>query len=269
MDTSFLLAAGGVAALCLAGVGVLVSRLTAVGPDEALILTREGQPPRVVFGPARVLRGPGRAEVLDLSVRKVGVDLRGRRGLSCQDGIRVDVRATFQVKVERKPEAVLRVVREVGCERANRPEAVQALLEERLAGALASSAGTFGFDDLLADRSLFTDHVGIEAGGELLGFKLERVSLGRLERTPLDQLDPTDVRDAQGILKLTERSARVEVEENERRTRQAAEEVRERVRREQEELVKQLDRLRGETEPPGEQPDEEAGPVLTERPNKD
>jgi uncharacterized membrane protein YqiK len=45
-----------------------------------------------------------------------------------------------------------------------------------------------------------------------LGFKLERMSLGRLEQTPLDQLDPTNVVDAQGILKLTERTTRLALE---------------------------------------------------------
>jgi uncharacterized membrane protein YqiK len=214
-----MLAISGVAVLCLVGAGMFLRRLAReVGPEEALILEKAGRPPRVVLGSARVMPWLHQTQVLDLSVRKVGVERRGRQGLSCRDGIRVDLRATFLVRVERKPESVLRVVRELGCERANRPEEVRALLEERFAEALARSAGTFAFDELVADRSLFIDHVGIEAGADLPGFKLERVSLGRLERTPLDQLDPTNVLDAQGILKLTERATRLELEPNEQRT---------------------------------------------------
>jgi uncharacterized membrane protein YqiK len=137
------------------------------------------------------------------------VERRGRQGLSCRDGIRVDVRATFLVKVPRDEAGVLRVAREVGCARANPSGEVHALLEERFASALEQSVGTFSFEELVADRSLFIEHVGVELGTELLGFRLERMSLGRLEQTPLDQLDPTNVLDAPGIQKLTERASQL------------------------------------------------------------
>ncbi|OJH36381.1 hypothetical protein BON30_31900 [Cystobacter ferrugineus] len=176
---------------------------------EALVLVRGGEPTRVCFGGTWVWPGLERVEVLDLSVRKVVVERRGQQGLSCRDGIRVDLRATFLVKVPRDEAGVLRVAREVGCARANQPGEVHALLEERFASALAQSVGTFNFDELVADRGLFIDHVGIEVGTELLGFQLERMSLGRLEQTPLDQLDPTNVLDAQGIQKLAERASQL------------------------------------------------------------
>ncbi|HZH17038.1 MAG TPA: SPFH domain-containing protein [Archangium sp.] len=207
-----LLALAGVAAACLVCGGVLLTSYRRVGPGEALVIDRGGGPTRVRFGSGLVLPMVQRGEVLDLAVRKVVVERRGKQGLSCMDGIRVDVRGTFLVKVERVEEAVLRVAREVGCARANRPEEVQALLEERFACALANAASTFNFDELVADRSLFIDHVMMEVGNELLGFRLERMSLGRLEQTPLDQLDPTNVVDAQGILKLTERATRLAIE---------------------------------------------------------
>lgn len=207
-----LLALAGVAAACLACGVVLVTSYRRVGPGEALLIERGGGPTRVRFGSGLVLPMVQRGEVLDLSVRKVVVERRGKQGLSCRDGIRVDVRGTFLVKVERVEEAVLRVAREVGCARANRQEEVQALLEERFACALANAASTFNFDELVADRSLFIDHVMMEVGDELLGFRLERMSLGRLEQTPLDQLDPTNLVDAQGILKLTERATRLAIE---------------------------------------------------------
>ncbi|WP_375773925.1 SPFH domain-containing protein [Archangium gephyra] len=207
-----LLALAGVAAACLVCGVVLLTSYRRVGSGEALVIERGGGPTRVRFGSGLVLPMVQRGEVLDLSVRKVVVERRGKQGLSCRDGIRVDLRGTFLVKVERTEEAVLRVAREVGCARANRPEEVQALLEERFACALANAASTFNFDELVADRSLFIDHVMMEVGDELLGFRLERMSLGRLEQTPLDQLDPTNVVDAQGILKLTERATRLAIE---------------------------------------------------------
>ena len=211
METSLLLVLAGVAGACAVCAVVLLACYRRVGAGQALVI-EWGDSARVSFGSAVVWPVVQRAEVLDLSVRKVVVERRGKQGLSCQDGIRVDVRATFLVKVGRVEEDVLRVAREVGCERANRPEEIQALLEERFACALAAAASTFNFDDLLADRSLFIDHVMMEAGSDLLGFKLERMSLGRLDQTPLDQLDPTNLMDAQGIQKLTERALRLTAE---------------------------------------------------------
>ncbi|WP_309892285.1 hypothetical protein [Archangium sp.] len=136
---------------------------------------------------------------------KVVVERRGRQGLSCRDGIRVDVRATFLLKEER----------EVGSGRASREAEVQGLFEERFAGVLESAASTFTFEELAADRGLFIEHVMMEVGNELSGFKLERVSLGKLEQTPLDQLDATNEQDARGILTRTERSTGLAVEKTE------------------------------------------------------
>jgi len=135
----------------------------------------------------------------------VVVERRGRQGLSCRDGIRVDVRATFLLKGER----------EVGSGRASREEEVQGLFEERFAGVLESAASTFTFEELAADRGLFIEHVMMEVGNELSGFKLERVSLGKLEQTPLDQLDATNEQDARGILTRTERATGLAVEKTE------------------------------------------------------
>ena len=214
VESSLLLVLCAVTAVGLAFVGVVWRCYRRVGSGEALIIERGGAPTRVSLGNALVLPLVHRAEVLDLSVRKLVVERRGRQGLSCMDGIRVDLRATFLVKVGRREEDVLRVAREVGCARANRPEELQSLLEERFVCALANAVSTFNFDELVADRSLFIDHVAMEAGNDLLGFQLERLSLSRLEQTPLDQLDPTNVIDAQGIQKLTERATRLALETN-------------------------------------------------------
>jgi uncharacterized membrane protein YqiK len=198
---------------------------------------------------------------LDLSARKVVVERRGRQGLSCRDGIRADVRATFLVKVERREEDVLRVAREVGCGRANRGEEVQSLFEERFACVLSNAASTFNFDELVADRNLFIDHVMMEVGTDLMGFRLERMSLGRLDQTPLDQLDPTNVLDAQGILTLTERATRLALETNEQMRHQQLVELHQRREARLEQVAEQLEALPG----PEEELEREVVRALSER----
>ena len=209
-------------------VGAVVWRYRRVGRQEARV------------------RPGGTAEVLDLSARKVVVvERRGRQGLSCRDGIRVDVRATFLLKGER----------EVGSGGASREEEVQGLFEERFAGVLESAASTFTFEELAADRGLFIEHVMMEVGNELSGFKLERVSLGKLEQTPLDQVDATNEQDARGILTRTERATGLSVEKTEQeryrlwmeeREREEARGVVEDPRRGEAELEWEVDRALAE-----------------------
>ncbi|HEX8440196.1 SPFH domain-containing protein [Archangium sp.] len=246
METPVLIAIASTLAVSLLGAVTLVWRYRRVGVGEALLLQVMGGPARVCFEGALVVPWLHRAEVLDLSARKVVVERRGRQGLSCRDGIRADVRATFLVKVERREADVLRVAREVGCERANRAEEVQALFEERFACVLASAASTFNFDELVADRNLYIDHVMMEVGTDLLGFRLERVSLGRLEQTPLDQLDPTNVLDAQGILTLTERATRLALETNEQMRHQQLREQHQRQESQARQVAEALDKLTGQ-----------------------
>jgi uncharacterized membrane protein YqiK len=218
--------------VALGVIGAVLWRYRRVGSEAALVVEGKDGARRVRLGGGLVWPGE-KAEVLSLSARRVVVVRRGRQGLSCRDGVRVDLRATFLVKVEREPEAVLRVVGEVGSARANREEEVQGLFEQGFAGVLASAVSTFTLDELMGDRGLFVEHVMMEAGDELRGFKLERVSLGKLEQTPLDQLDATDELDARGILTLTERAMSLPVAEDERERHRLWMEERE---REEEEL---------------------------------
>ena len=58
-----------------------------------------------------------RAEVMDLSVKTIDIDRRGKEGLICQDNIRADIKVTFFVRVNKTREDVLKVAQSIGCAR--------------------------------------------------------------------------------------------------------------------------------------------------------
>ena len=143
-----------------------------------------------------------RAELMDITTKIVEVDRRGRQGLICRDNIRVDVKARFFVRVTPTVESVLAVAMSLGCERASDPGTLRELFEGKFAEGLKTVARAHDFEALISARPSFRDDVLCEIGADLAGFQLDDLVLDELEQTPLDQLDPNNILDAQGIDKI-------------------------------------------------------------------
>ena len=75
--------------------------------------------PVVAFTGAVVYPIINRAEVMDLSVKTIDIDRRGKEGLICNDNIRADINLTFFVRVNKTVEDVLKVAQSIGCAREN------------------------------------------------------------------------------------------------------------------------------------------------------
>jgi uncharacterized membrane protein YqiK len=56
-----------------------------------------------------------RAEVMDISVKTIEIDRRGKEGLICRDNIRADIKVTFFVRVNKTKNDVLKVAQAIGC----------------------------------------------------------------------------------------------------------------------------------------------------------
>lgn len=181
----------------------------AVAPATALVVSRPQRPPTVALD-GGVLAVPvlTRVEVIDLAAHPVVIQRRGKDGLSCRDGIRADLDATFVVRVNPTRDDVLRVATTVGCARAADPAALAQLFTARFADALASVARHLDFDELTRRRPEYRDEVLAALGRDLGGYVIDELALDRLEQTPLEQLDPTNVLDAQGIAKIQALTAR-------------------------------------------------------------
>ncbi|GHE04141.1 hypothetical protein GCM10010339_34530 [Streptomyces alanosinicus] len=156
-----------------------------------------------------------KAEVMDISVKTIEISRAGRDGLICRDNIRADIRILFFVKVNKTVEDVIKVAQSVGTERASHQDTLQELFHAKFSEALKTVGKQLDFTDLYTKREELRYHVIELIGVDLNGYHLEDAAIDYLEQTPLTQLDPANVLDAQGIRKITELTAVEHVRTNE------------------------------------------------------
>lgn len=145
-----------------------------------------------------------RSELMDISVKTIEIDRRGKEGLICQDNIRADIKVTFFVRVNKTEEDVLKVAQSVGCARASDQSTLRELFEAKFSEALKTVGKRLDFEDLYKERESFKDQLVQVIGKDLNGYMLEDAAIDFLEQTPVELLDKDNILDAQGIRKITE-----------------------------------------------------------------
>ncbi|MFG2533090.1 flotillin family protein [Streptomyces sp. NPDC048516] len=156
-----------------------------------------------------------KAEVMDISVKAIEITRTGRDGLICQDNIRADIRISFFVRVNKTVEDVIKVAQAVGTQRASDQATLQELFHAKFSEALKTVGKQLDFTDLYTKRDELRYRIIEVIGVDLNGYHLEDAAIDYLEQTPLGQLDPHNVLDAQGIRKITELTTVEHVRTNE------------------------------------------------------
>ncbi|MBT3153790.1 flotillin family protein [Streptomyces sp. CHD11] len=169
----------------------------------------------VTFTGSVVLPVLHKAEVMDISVKTIEITRAGKEGLICRDNIRADIRITFFVKVNKTTEDVIKVAQAVGTARASDRNTLQELFHAKFSEALKTVGKQMDFTDLYTKREELRYRIIEVIGVDLSGYHLEDAAIDYLEQTPLTQLDPGNVLDAQGIRKITELTAVEHVRTNE------------------------------------------------------
>ncbi len=148
-----------------------------------------------------------RAELMDISLKRIEIDRTGKNGLICQDNMRADIKVAFFVRVNNVREDVLRVAESIGCERASSESEIRALFDAKFSEALKTVGKQFEFIDLYEKRDQFRDEILKVIGTDLNGFVLDDAAIDYLEQTPIELLDPDNILDAEGIKKITDLTA--------------------------------------------------------------
>lgn len=179
-------------------------------------------------------------EFMDISVKTIEIDRRGREGLICKDNIRADISVSFYVKVPKESKNVITVAETVGCDRASDIGTLKQLFAAKFSEALKTAGKQLDFEELYTKRKEFRDAILEVIGEDLNGYKLEDAAIDFLEQTPLDSLDSENILDAEGITKITERTGNELVKTNKLR-RNAEKEVK-REDAEAREVILELER---------------------------
>ena len=104
-----------VAFVVILGIALMVkSFYLKVSPGQALINNKTGNTIGTSLTGGLVLPIIHRAEVMDISVKMIEVERRGKEGLTCRDNIRADIKVAFFVQVNPKPEDIIKVASRIG-----------------------------------------------------------------------------------------------------------------------------------------------------------
>ncbi|HNS97516.1 MAG TPA: hypothetical protein PLJ27_20045 [Polyangiaceae bacterium] len=214
-----------VALLLLAlGAAAIIARFyRKVLQGQALIVNTMKSEPLVTFTGAVVFPIIHRAEVMDISVKTIEIDRRGKEGLICQDNIRADINVTFFVRVNKTRDDVLKVAQSIGCVRASDHETLRELFSAKFSEALKTVGKHFEFVDLYTKREEFKDQIIRVIGTDLNGYVLDDCAIDYLEQTPVEALDKDNIMDAEGIRKITAQTTEKNIQTNELRQKERME----------------------------------------------
>lgn len=203
-----LLWTGIIAVIAIVGFGlfILLTFYRKVEKGTSLVRTGLGGT-KVYFNGGTVVPIAHRADLMDISLKRIEIDRTGKNGLICKDNLRADIKVAFFVRVNNAAEDVLRVAESIGCDRASSEDEIRALFDAKFSEALKTVGKRFDFIALYEDRDTFRDEILKVIGTDLNGFVLDDAAIDYLEQTPLSMLDPDNILDAEGIKKITELTA--------------------------------------------------------------
>lgn len=188
-------------------------RLVKVQKQSALIRSRSvdlgplgSKGVQVFLEPKYALRGFDACEIIELGSTALEIEKSGLEGIHCRDGIRVDLTAAFQVRVPRKEDEILKVFEAVGCQNSKDQATLQRLFEDRFTHALRATFKQFDFDNLLHMKDEVIESIKYAVGTELSGYELERVTLKKLQQTPLEVLESEEPLETSPVLLVSEDS---------------------------------------------------------------
>lgn len=243
--TAMIVGIGVLVAVCLLVVLVVSQLFRKVEQGKALIVSKLRKVD-VTFTGQVVLPVLHKAEVMDISVKAIEITRAGKDGLICRDNIRADIRISFFVKVNKTVEDVIKVAQAVGTARASDQKTLQELFHAKFSEALKTVGKQLDFTDLYTKREELRYRIIEVIGVDLNGYHLEDAAIDYLEQTPLTQLDPANVLDAQGIRKITELTAVEHVRTNEAQRTEEKEITRQNV--DAREAILELERRQADAE---------------------
>lgn len=205
----------GVGVLLIFSLLIMVAKFyNKVDQGQVLIINKLRAEPEISTTGGMVIPIIHKKEIMDISTKRMMLERKGRSGLICQDNIRADIIITFYIRVNETKEDILRVAKQVGCDRSSYPETLQELFEAKFSEALKTVGKQLNFTELFTQRDIFRDKIKEVIGQDLSGYVLEDVAIDFLEQTSINDLDPNNIMDAEGIRRITELTALQSVETN-------------------------------------------------------
>lgn len=195
-----------VALLVLVVFGFIIARLyKRTTPERAMIRTGAGGKKVIQNGGALII--PMMHELTWVNMKTLGLEIirSNAEALITADRMRVDVGTKFYVRVKPDEEGITQAAKTLG-ESTSDPNALRALVEDKLVDALRSVGAQMTMDELHEKRAEFVQKVQDAVDKDLVqnGLELESVSLTMLDQTPFNKMDANNAFNAVGMQKLAQ-----------------------------------------------------------------
>ncbi len=159
----------------------------------------------VISGGAFVL--PIIHNITQVGMRTLSITIKrgGDKSLITKDRMRAELVTEFFTKVPPDPRAVSTAAQTLG-NRTLDPEHLREVVQGRFADALGEVAAKMTLDEIQENRGQFVKEVTKIADESIghTGLALETVSIISLDQTPIEQFNPANTFDSQGLTQLTE-----------------------------------------------------------------
>ena len=121
-------------------------------------------------------------DVMDITVKRLLIELKGSQGLLCRDGTRIDCEAEFHLRIGVYSRDILEVAEAIGCQRAANLETLRELFDRKFTDALRQTASPFDANDLVTytEYERYLSHVLDSIGGDLNGYQLNDAAIAFL-----------------------------------------------------------------------------------------
>jgi len=159
----------------------------------------------VISGGAFVL--PIIHNITQVGMRTLSINIKraGDKSLITKDRMRAELVTEFFTKVPPDKNAVATAAQTLG-NRTLDPEHLREVVQGRFADALGEVAAKMTLDEIQENRGQFVKEVTKIANESIghTGLALETVSIISLDQTPIEQFNPANTFDSQGLTQLTE-----------------------------------------------------------------
>jgi uncharacterized membrane protein YqiK len=176
-----------------------------VPPPNNVLLVTSGYGTRAYRGARFVWPFIEETELVDMTVKPIDIVRLGREGLHTRDGVRMELKATFFIRVSER--YVIAVARSVGPKRLASAESLRGLFEARFLESMKACLRTLDLETTLQDPDAIRDSTLKILGRSLNGFVLDGMAVSYLAPAGLEDHDQSSLLDAKGIRVLTRRMA--------------------------------------------------------------
>ncbi|TJY64416.1 flotillin family protein [Sphingobacterium alkalisoli] len=225
MTNNTLLFIDGITGVILIGIGAIIFLIVAFFIVLSMFYKKIPQGKSIVrtgIGGSKVAFNKGmyvipvfhKMEIMDISIKKIEIARMQGDGLICKDNIRADIKVAFFVRVNKSVDDVINVAQNLGCDRASEPETLKNIFEAKFSEALKTVGKKFDFIELYEARREFRDEILNIIGTDLNGYILDDCAIDYLEQTELQFLSTENILDSEGIKKITELTARQNMNAN-------------------------------------------------------